>query len=144
MAKLSEDESEKIALGKVLESSKMKETTQYTVNLFKGQSDEICCSWLVSWCLTPLSTIFQLYCGNQIYWWRKPEKTTDLPVSGIRTHNISGDRHRFHRQLYIQLPYHHGHDAPKICSFLGICGLQILLTNAAQTCETFGKRWCLK
>ena len=37
MAKLSEDESEKIVLGKVLESSKMKETTQYTVNLFKGE-----------------------------------------------------------------------------------------------------------
>jgi len=57
--------------------------------------------------------IFELFREGQFYWWRKPEyleKTTDLPqitlyllywvhptMSGIQTHNLSGDGHWLHR-----------------------------------------------
>ena len=84
------------------------------------------------------SKIFQL-----LLFWRKleyPEESTDLSqvtdklyqimfyrvylaMNGVQTHNLSGNRKRFHRQLLIQLPY--DHDGSSSVKMKGDCFIDI-------------------
>ena len=83
------------------------------MKVIKLENDEIysfrLMVWIGLWYLTPLSAIFQLYCGSQYYRWMKPEypeKTTNLSQQccGYYKYNIGSTAHIQNQYSYVFPP----------------------------------------
>jgi len=52
-------------------------------------------------CLTPLSAIFQLYHGDQLWWWKKPEYLERTTYHGQATAKLDHLRLRVECTLFV-------------------------------------------
>jgi hypothetical protein len=54
-------------------------------------------------CLTPLSTIFQLYCDSQFVWWKKKRRKPRTQVTDKLYHNVVSSKYLSYRYFLFRM-----------------------------------------